>query len=74
MTLALVFNDISLPYEKVADAKVAVLRFIKTALACRKYGFNLILILLLINRGLVLSWLRDIFGVIGSIGQKNKLN
>ncbi len=44
MTLALVFNDASLPYDEVKDAELAVLKFIKTVLACRKYGFDLVLI------------------------------
>lgn len=44
MTLALVFNDVSLPYDEVKDAEAAVLTFIKTVLVCRKYGFNLILV------------------------------
>jgi len=44
MSLALVFNHESLPYDDQEDIDAAVLTFIKVSLACRHYGFNLMLI------------------------------
>lgn len=44
MSLALVFNHESLPYDDQVDIDAAVLVFIKTSLACRQYGFSLMLI------------------------------
>ncbi len=44
MSLALVFNHESLPYGGQEDIDAAILMFIKISLACRQYGFNLMLI------------------------------
>ncbi len=44
MSLALVFNHESLPYDDHEDIDAAILTFIKISLACRQYGFNLMLI------------------------------
>ncbi|VAW86401.1 hypothetical protein MNBD_GAMMA16-2236 [hydrothermal vent metagenome] len=44
MSLALVFNHESLPYDDHEDIDAAILTFIKISLTCRQYGFNLILI------------------------------
>jgi len=54
MSLALVFNHHSLPYENKQDADLGVQCFIKTALACRQYGFNLMLIDVDVDK----SWFR----------------
>ena len=44
MSLALVFNHESLPYDEQGDIDAAILTFIKISLACRQYGFSLMLI------------------------------
>ncbi len=44
MSLALVFNHESLPYDDHEDIDAAVLAFIKISLTCRQYGFHLMLI------------------------------
>lgn len=52
MSLALVFNHDSLPYDDPNHVNSAILDFVKVSLACRKYGFNLMLVDIAVDK----SW------------------
>jgi len=44
VSLVLVFNHDSLPYDDPKHIDAAILNFVKVSLACRQYGFNLMLV------------------------------